>query len=192
MQEHASSLQTHDSVTQAAAMQLLGGMTSYALPAPAGRWVNMAELDPARGTLVSALAPGSYETDYPFACREGRVGSDHDVKTQLNPDCAGLCPPGKICPAATHTPEPCTLGSYCAIGSAAGTFCPPGTFGNSTSLTAKEECSNCPPGNFCQGGFANPCARSYTLSPSHLTPHTSHLTPHPQPQARPHSDLTPP
>ena len=36
-------------------MQLLGGATSYFLPAPAGRWVNTAVLDPVRGTLVSRL-----------------------------------------------------------------------------------------------------------------------------------------
>jgi hypothetical protein len=37
-------------------MQLLGGATSYSLPAPAGRWVNTAVIDPERGTLVSAVA----------------------------------------------------------------------------------------------------------------------------------------
>ena len=126
---------------------------SYVLPAPAGRWVNPDQL--------SAVALGSHVEDYPFACREGHFGSDEDISTQLNPDCVSPCPPGKICPGATHTPLPCTVGSYCARGSAAGTFCPPGTVGYSTSLTAKEECDICPPGYFCEGGFATPCARSY-------------------------------
>ena len=84
-------------------MQLLGGATSYYLPAPAGRWVNTAVLDAARGTLVSAVALGAHVEDYPFPCREGHVGSDHDISTQLNPDCVGPCPAGKIC---TANPNP--------------------------------------------------------------------------------------
>ena len=142
-------------------MQLLGGATSYFLPAPAGRWVNTAVLDPVRGTLVSAVALGSHVEDYPFACREGHFGSDEDVSTQLNPDCVGPCPRGKICPGATHTPLPCTVGSYCPQGSAAGTFCPPGYVGYGTNLAAKEECDLCPPGYVCEGGSATACARSY-------------------------------
>ena len=84
-------------------MQLLGGATSYYLPAPAGRWVNTAVLDAERGTLVSAVALGAHVEDYPFPCREGHVGSDHDISTQLNPDCVGPCPAGKIC---TANPNP--------------------------------------------------------------------------------------
>ena len=84
-------------------MQLLGGATSYYLPAPAGRWVNTAVLDTERGTLVSAVALGAHVEDYPFPCREGHVGSDHDISTQLNPDCVGPCPAGKIC---TANPNP--------------------------------------------------------------------------------------
>ena len=102
------------------------------------------------------MALGSHVEDYPFACREGHFGSDEDISTQLNPDCVSPCPPGKICPGATHTPLPCTVGSYCARGSAAGTFCPPGTVGYSTSLTAKEECDICPPGYFCEVRPGNP------------------------------------
>ena len=84
-------------------MQLLGGATSYYLPAPAGRWVNTAVLDTERGTLVSAVALGAHVEDYPFPCREGHVGSDDDISTQLNPDCVGPCPAGKIC---TANPNP--------------------------------------------------------------------------------------
>ena len=85
-------------------MQLLGGATSYYLPAPAGRWVNTAVLDTERGTLVSAVALGAHVEDYPFPCREGHVGSDDDISTQLNPDCVGPCPAGKICTANPALP----------------------------------------------------------------------------------------
>ena len=80
------------------------------------------------------MALGSHVEDFPFACREGQYGSDQLVATQLNPECVGPCPPGKICAGATHTPQPCTVGSYCPRGSAAGQHGQSSTLGRASAL----------------------------------------------------------
>ncbi len=140
-------------------MDLAGGETSYALPAPSGRWVNTAELDETLGTLVSALAQYGTHTqaDYPFGCPPGSYGTDDDIDTQVSSVCKGACPAGKICAGATSQPQPCTEGAYCPMGSPGGTFCEPGTYGTLTNLTAQEECQDCPRGHYCQGGKYIPC-----------------------------------
>ena len=160
-----------NSAPEGAAMQLSGGITVFALPAPRGRWVNTAVMHPRLETLVSTLELGAQDEDYPFACPPGVHGDDKDIKTQVSPVCVGACPAGSICPSATHTPQriyltrgsnrlyttypfslvplytlltyptlprvaACTEGTYCPRGSAAGTFCPPGTFTKGTNLTS--------------------------------------------------------
>jgi hypothetical protein len=70
-----------NSAPEGAAMQLLGGHTSFALPAPPGRWVNNAKWKmpgqmlasslSSDSHLVSGLGLGSEDEDYPFACPPG-------------------------------------------------------------------------------------------------------------------------
>ena len=94
-----------NSAPEGAAMQLSGGITVFALPAPPGRWVNTAVMHSRLETLVSTLVLGSQDEDYPFACPPGVHGDDKDIKTQVSPVCVGACPAGSICPSATHTPK---------------------------------------------------------------------------------------
>ena len=164
-----------NSAPEGSALHLLGGTTLYALPAPAGLWVNTAlrcgdgggvtdGCDLSRrptlhGRLVHRLADGAHDGSYPLACPPGVFGTAEDI-AQVSPTCAGACPAGRTCAAGTHTPLPCQEGTYCPQGSAAGTLCPPGTTGFGTNLTSVDECATCPLGHFCLGGAATRCPRS--------------------------------
>ena len=53
-------------------------------------------------------------------------------------------------------PKPCGLGGYCAAGSSQATPCPGGTYGNSTSLKAEDECTKVGPGFHSSLGSAKP------------------------------------
>ena len=105
-----NTLLEHNIAVEGAAMYLSGGSTVFALPAPPGRWVNTAvetevpTVQPGLKTLVSTVALGSNDEDYPFACPPGTVGGT-DIKTQLSPVCVGACPAGSMCASATHTPQ---------------------------------------------------------------------------------------
>ena len=50
-------------------------------------------------------------------------------------------------------PTQCPAGSYCPIGSEYEThyLCPPGTYSNSTGLSADTQCTPCTPGSYCSG-----------------------------------------
>ena len=105
-----NTLLEHNVAVEGAAMHLSGGSTVFALPAPPGRWVNTAvktevpTVQPGLKTLVSTVALGSHDEDYPFACPPGTVGGT-DIETQLSPVCVGACPAGSMCASATHTPQ---------------------------------------------------------------------------------------
>lgn len=105
-----NTLLEHNVAIEGAAMHLSGGFTVFALPAPPGRWVNTAveaevpTVQPGLKTLVSRVALGSHDEDYPFACPPGTVGGT-DIETQLSPVCVGACPAGSMCASATHTPQ---------------------------------------------------------------------------------------
>ena len=60
-----------NSAPEGATMQLLGGNTKFALPAPPGRWVNKANQNNVHEAMVSRLELGSEDEDYPFACPPG-------------------------------------------------------------------------------------------------------------------------
>ena len=105
-----NTLLEHNVAVEGAEMHLSGGSTVFALPAPPGRWVNTAvetevpTVQPGLKTLVSTVALGSHDEDYPFACPPGTVGGT-DIETQLSPVCVGACPAGSMCASATHTPQ---------------------------------------------------------------------------------------
>jgi hypothetical protein len=73
----------------------------------------------------------------------------------------GLCAAGYFCTknAISSAPAllagfygPCPAGSYCLVGSATGTLCPPGTYRGSvggSTATGPTGCQNCLPGNYC-------------------------------------------
>ena len=57
------------------------------------------------------------------------------------------------------------MGQYCPAGSANGTYCPPGTYLNSTGSRYESDCQTCLQGYYCQG-YGNeeptgPCAAGY-------------------------------
>ena len=81
----------------------------------------------------------------------------------------GPCPAGSACPTAgmTGSPSACAAGHYCPEGTTNPTDypCPPGTFTDSTSLTASSECTDCPTGKACAEGSTTAtqqdCAAGY-------------------------------
>jgi hypothetical protein len=64
---------------------------------------------------------------------------------------------GYVCLAGSDTATPtngingyiCPAGSYCPEGSTIETFCPAGTFSNSTGLQAESDCTPCTAGYYC-------------------------------------------
>ncbi|EGD79005.1 hypothetical protein PTSG_01976 [Salpingoeca rosetta] len=69
----------------------------------------------------------------------------------LEVDCIP-CPSGRSCSGTgRNNTNPCEQGHYCPRGTVTSTQypCPPGTYTDSTSLGAAEECSPCPAGSAC-------------------------------------------
>ena len=130
------------------------GAVSYALPAPAGRWVFAAG-------SAATLSPGDrIDADYPFACAPGVFGKEDDLNGQKSPLCSGPCPAGFRCPGGTVDPQSCdTHGTYCPIGSPMETPCPPGKTSYVGGLTSVDECVTCPAGTFCSFGRLSVCGR---------------------------------
>ena len=124
------------------------------LPTPLSHWVFITD-----GSDRSRLTTGSIDSDYPFPCSPGIVGSSKASRDQSGPQCSYPCPKGYYCPLATSEPKPCTLGSYCLTGSAAPLNCMAGTMGTRQRLTSAAECEICPPGSSCASGSSSalPC-----------------------------------
>ena len=84
-----------------------------------------------------------------------------DVGTWMPHEGAGEClpcTPGYYCPGHGNTNLTiCPVGFYCTISSDDPQPCPPGTYGNQTSLESLEDCTSCPPGSYCaSGGLTEP------------------------------------
>jgi hypothetical protein len=107
------------------------------------------------------------ETDLPYACSAGLVGSAEPVD-QTSSSCGGACPARFLCPQqATTEPVPCPTGSYCPQGSVLPLSCPAGTFSNTTGLASPTECEPCPAGHSCPVGATQPVpCTSGTFSPA--------------------------
>ena len=84
-----------------AAISFVAGSLSYELPAPLGRWV-FAEWS-SRGWLAT-LNPGDVDSDYPYVCSPGLMGSSFEAHHQSGPQCEGPCLAGFYCPAGTVDP----------------------------------------------------------------------------------------
>ena len=144
---------------------LSGGSTAvYRLPAPRGRWIYAPDSD------VQELTSDVNE-DYPFACAPGVSGERDSTEpggwaNQNGPQCAGLCPPGKMCPDATAHPLPCSRGGYCAGTNPSSTPCPAGTHSNVTGLSTAEQCMPCPAGTACLASSTAPVV----CAPGSFTP----------------------
>lgn len=69
----------------------------------------------------------------------------------------GECTQGYFCESGANKSTPidgstgniCPLGKYCPQGSALGTDCPPGRYGNTTGLAAETDCPLCDAGYYC-------------------------------------------
>ncbi|CAN0099917.1 unnamed protein product, partial [Heterosigma akashiwo] len=104
-------------------------------------------------------------------CPEGTSSPvDCEAGTYQNEDGQAACkdcPAGYFCELGTSTPDTCPIGHYCPSGTGISTAfpCPVGTFSNSTRLRNASECSDCPPGKFCDDtGLitpVGPCAEGY-------------------------------
>ena len=85
-----------------------GGILTYQLPAPLGRWIAASR---------QVINSGSSVPDYPYACPAGLFGNSTEVSVQTSPACTGRCPAGRVCLGATVVPYACSAGGYCPIGS---------------------------------------------------------------------------
>ena len=127
-----------------------GAKLQYRLPAPDGRWID------APGGSTQNLEQG-VAGDFPFACAPGVFGRANDTKGQSTPSCSGFCLAGYLCSGATVEPEPCPEASFCPVGSAALTPCPPGTTSWRRGLANAFECEACPKGHWCSSGKRISC-----------------------------------
>ena len=131
-------------------------------------WYSMPELV---GQVVDMLPQGAVDLDYPYACSAGILGSANP-KDQSTALCGGLTPTGTYQPVAAGTVQvPCPPGYYCPSGSASAVPCPAGTYsegkdqnGDSMTLGAASECTQCEAGSECPpGGITTPipCAAGH-------------------------------
>ena len=135
----------------------------YELPAPLGRWI------PSLGQPKMMLDQGS-TGDFPFACAPGLYGSTESLATQSMPECDGLCPPGKMCSAATSEPAICSTGGYCLEGSVSATPCESGTYNGNLGGQDESACRACGEGAYCIRGSSGP-----TLCPAGFFGHHDRL-----------------
>ena len=141
----------------------VGGLVTYQLPAPLGRFLNAA------GANRQVLS-GSVAADFPLACAPGVSGTSDLETAQNGPWCTELCPAGKMCPGATGVPLPCGAGGYCAGSNAFATPCPQGRYSSATNLTSADGCLPCLAGSACLAGSVAPtvCAPG-SIAPSQGT-----------------------
>lgn len=147
------------------------GSMLYRLPAPLGRWAFIQNV----GGLESDMGEYSNE-DYPFACSPGVYGKTYRPATQSSPVCEKVCPAGFECAGATIEPVPCSLGSYCPLGSPSGVPCPEGFEGAQRGLKDASECSECPPGHWCTSGKRIQCAEGRYTNSSPAAPLRTDIT----------------
>ncbi|KDO27716.1 hypothetical protein SPRG_22196, partial [Saprolegnia parasitica CBS 223.65] len=106
---------------------------------------------------------------------------------------SGPCDAGFYCTAGSYTSAPsgsagtsgngqggqyigglCQKGGYCPLGSSTSLPCPAGTFNNATGAQSFSDCTNCPPGYYCQSlGLSLPtdvCAAGYFCVSGATTP----------------------
>jgi hypothetical protein len=108
--------------------------------------------------LIASVLTGS---SAPTPCVAGYYMPDSGANACI------ICPPGKVCPAATWLPEPCPTGYYCPQGTAVSTTypCPNGTYSNKVNNTNITNCQLCAPGYYCgTDGLSVPtgtCAPGY-------------------------------
>ena len=146
-------LQANTASVAGASMQIdAGGIVSYELPAPLGRWLRAND-------GVAELTSGQYADDIPFACAPGVFGASFESAAQSGPGCSGACPEGNYCPSLCTSPAACPVGSHCPIGSGAPTACPSGMFGRTVNLTSEADCERCSPGSWCSSGRRIECGR---------------------------------
>ena len=141
-----------------AAISLNGIGLSYELPAPLGRWVFA---DESSAGWRATLKPGNVDSDYPYVCSPGLMGSSLEPSKQSGPQCEAPCPAGSFCAAGTVHPSPCPIGFYCPLGTFSPIGCPQGHVGRQLGLTSQKECEVCRQGHACSGGDGGetPCVR---------------------------------
>lgn len=112
-----------------------GTETATANPCPIGTYSNTTGL--ASESQCILCDPGKY-------C---------DNPNMLAP--AGECNPGYYCTLAAFVPNPsvngseCVQGTYCVQGSGFPVNCPKGMYGSAPQLTSLNDCTFCPPGQYC-------------------------------------------
>ncbi|RUS80925.1 hypothetical protein EGW08_011306, partial [Elysia chlorotica] len=163
----------------------------------AGSSITVELTAPSHGVVTPKVCPAGYycpnntETDRQFPCPLGTFGNVTGLEDSSQcVDClpgyycqaegitepSGLCNAGYFCVLNQTSPSPsynsqggpCPQGTYCTQGSSMYEFCPKGTYGSASLLTALSDCTFCPPGEFCdQPGLSAPngsCLAGYYCS----------------------------
>jgi hypothetical protein len=122
------------------------GALSDCLDAPAGFYTI-----PASYNVTGECAPGYYcptrsTGPQQQPCPPGTYRTE--PKGQSTQSCAA-CVAGNYCPSATAVPVDCPQGYYCPTSTVNPEACPKGTFGNITGLRMQQDCTFCPPGEYC-------------------------------------------
>ena len=92
-------------------------------------------------------------------CRKTSLAGYFGVTTGLTtPDCSGPCDAGYFCNSGSTSPTQtgCRPGQWSSQGSASCQLCPPGRFGNASTLTKANCTALCPAGSECAAGTSNP------------------------------------
>jgi hypothetical protein len=109
--------------------------------------------------------PNGTKYDINFPCVGGTYSPFEGLRECLD------CPAGSKCAPGAVAYEPCGVGYYCPDRTSTPIRCPNGTFGQTNNLTTALQCTPCPPGQFCLGGFvAGECAPGYFCRGGQSTP----------------------
>lgn len=133
------------------------------LRCPAGKYCPLGTSVPLTCTTGAACEEGA-TSNFATPCPAGEYRDQKGGYTAVAAD-TGLavkpckpCPEYYFCPERTTYPVKCLPGYVCAAGSSEGTATPclAGTYGGLDSLSAPEQCKQCPEGHYCPEGSVFP------------------------------------
>ncbi|CDJ35942.1 uncharacterized protein EMH_0045710 [Eimeria mitis] len=116
--------------------------------------------DPSACVPVSA---GQYASKDGLSQAEGPCAEGYQEGARSEEEC-DKCPQGYYCEESA-TPKKCPEGHYCELGTVEPKKCPAGTFSKTTGNASVYDCTDCPPGKYCDSeGLpqpSGPCRAGY-------------------------------
>ena len=134
-----------------------GTGTEIPTPCPAGGYCNVTGMTGAVSCPAGTYQPltGTVDETDCLSCDAGKYCASSDLQMPSGDCDAGYyCLGGAISSrggdgASNATNLPCPEGSFCPLGSAFPTLCPPGTYLNGTAAQSEADCQLCDAGQFC-------------------------------------------